>query len=407
VSDAAPPGEPPDGTPFPEPPPEKQGFAAWPLWTRVLVVSAGVLVLVVIGYGLWQAAAGDDEVATIEDVLDELADEEQTATTSLPPPITSAAPATSVAAEARTEAPTTTAATATTVAPPTTSKTSTTSTTTTTTTVAPTTTSTTTSTTSTTSTTTTTTLAPTTTTPRRATRTSTTVAPTTTSTTTSTTSTTTTTVAPTTIAPTTVAPPTTLAPTTVAPPTTAPATTVAPPTTAPAPTTVPPALTIPLAPGAVAPNARGFAERWNANAAGTNVPVLTEGEVTDLENGPAATTFIAPLSDEVGLVGVVRNDDQSVAEVLLVWIPGGDEAASNQLYRDAFDVLVRTVNPELTVDERVDLGIDLGLTAQAPPFPTDDRVTVDAFPDRYSRFVRDTTAADDTAIISVVDARPR
>jgi hypothetical protein len=47
------------------------------------------------------------------------------------------------------------------------------------------------------------------------------------------------------------------------------------------------------------------------------------------------------------------------------------------------------------------------MTAQAPPFPIDETVTADAFPDRYTRFVRDTEAADDTAIVSVVDARPR
>jgi hypothetical protein len=61
----------------------------------------------------------------------------------------------------------------------------------------------------------------------------------------------------------------------------------------------------------------------------------------------------------------------------------------------------------VAVDERAELGGDLGLTAQATPFPTDETVTVDAFPDRYSRFVRDTTAADDTAIIAVFDARPQ
>jgi hypothetical protein len=137
------------------------------------------------------------------------------------------------------------------------------------------------------------------------------------------------------------------------------------------------------------------------------VPALTESEITALENGPAATTFIAPLSGQVGLVGGVRNDDSSVAEVLLVWIPGGDEAASNQLYRNAFDVLLRTVNPELTADERAALGDDLGLTAQAPPFPANESVAAEAFPDRFARFVRDTSAASDTAIISVVDARPR
>src|SRR5690606_10692492 len=114
----------------------------------------------------------------------------------------------------------------------------------------------------------------------------------------------------------------------------------APTTTEPPPSTDPlvSARAIPVAPGAIADNARAFAERWNANAAGTNVPALTEAAVTALDNGPSATTFIAPLSDRVGLVGVVRNDDQTVSKVLLVWIPGGDQAVSNQLYRDAFDV---------------------------------------------------------------------
>ena len=164
---------------------------------------------------------------------------------------------------------------------------------------------------------------------------------------------------------------------------------------------------LPIPPGAIAANARAFAARWNANASDTNVPAVTEAEVTALENGPTATTFIAPLSDRVGLVGVVRNDDQSVAKVLLVWIPGGDEASSNQLYRDAFDVLVRTVNPDLTADARAQLGDELGLSSQAPPFPAGGTATAEEFPDRFTRYVRATSASDDTSVISVVDARAR
>ena len=133
---------------------------------------------------------------------------------------------------------------------------------------------------------------------------------------------------------------------------------------------------------------------------------MTEAEVSTLENGPTATTFIAPLSDRVGLVGVVRNDDRSVAKALLVWIPGGDEASSNQLYRDAFDVLVRTVNPGLTADARAQLGNELGLSPQAPPFSAGETATAEEFPNRFTRFVRPTSASDDTAVISVVDARP-
>ena len=115
------------------------------------------------------------------------------------------------------------------------------------------------------------------------------------------------------------------------------------------------------------------------------MPRLTEQDITSLENGPTATTFIAPFSDEVGMVGVVRNDDQSVAEALLVWIPGGDEASSNQLYRDAFDVLVRTVNPSLDAAARADLADELGLSSDAPPFPQGQTANAVAGTDRYNR----------------------
>jgi hypothetical protein len=70
-------------------------------------------------------------------------------------------------------------------------------------------------------------------------------------------------------------------------------------------------------------------------------------------------------------------------------------------------VLLGTVNPDLTGKERAQVGSDLGLTAQAPPFPTDETVTAEAFPVRYSRFVRDISVSEDAAVISVVDARPR
>src|SRR5262245_18107676 len=84
------PAEPPDGPLVPEPPPEAHGFAALPLWARILIPVAGVAVLGVIGYVACQATRGDEEVATIEDVLEELADEEQNTATTVPPPITSA-----------------------------------------------------------------------------------------------------------------------------------------------------------------------------------------------------------------------------------------------------------------------------------------------------------------------------
>jgi hypothetical protein len=159
-------------------------------------------------------------------------------------------------------------------------------------------------------------------------------------------------------------------------------------------------------PGAVAASATAFAEAWNENVAGTDVPRVRREDVTELDRGPNGRTFVAPLSDQVGLVAVVR-DDGAVAQVLLAWIPGGDEEASNRLYRSAFDVLVVTVNPALSPTERGDLATTLGLDAGHPPFPADERADAEAAPQRYARVVRDTQVSDETAVISVVDARPR
>lgn len=161
-----------------------------------------------------------------------------------------------------------------------------------------------------------------------------------------------------------------------------------------------------MPPGAVAASATAFAEDWNRNVEGTGVPRLDRDDVIELDRGPNARTFVAPLSDEVGLVAVVR-DDGAVAQVLLAWIPGGDESDSNRLFRDAFDVLVRTVNPSLTSAERASLASALGVDADQPPFASADPVTAEAFPQRYTRSVRDTEVSDETAVISVIDGRPR
>jgi hypothetical protein len=319
------------------------------------------VILTLVGIAIWNAVTNEPEV-TVEGALKDIAEDERTAVTTVPPPVTSSTTSTTAGttttepATTTTEAATTTEATTTTAAP-----------------------------------TTTTTTVP---------RTTTTVATTTIPTTTTTVPTTTTTAPATT---------TTLAPTTTteAPTTTEATTTTEAPTTTEATTTTPPATSIPIAPGSIAASARAFAAAWNANVVGTQVPALSENQVTALENGPSATTFIAPFSDEVGLVGVVRNDDDSVAEALLVWIPGGDETASNELYRESFDVLVRTVNPSLSADQRAQLADQLGLSSEAPPFPQGQTANAVAGTDRYNRFVRSTSASPNTAVISVVDARPR
>jgi hypothetical protein len=161
-----------------------------------------------------------------------------------------------------------------------------------------------------------------------------------------------------------------------------------------------------LPPGAVAASAREFADAWNANVAGTDVPRITREQVTELDTGANATTFVAALSDRVGLVAVVR-EDGAVTEVLLAWIPGGDEEDSARLYRNAFDVLLRTVNPALTAQDRSGIAAQLGVTEGRPPFDPGETLTADVFPQRYTRYVRDTSVSPETAVISVIDARPR
>jgi hypothetical protein len=367
VSDVAPPG----GPAYPEPLPPPRGFAALPRWAKITIPVAGAVILTLVGIVVWNAVSNNESQVTVEGALKDVAEDEQTAVTTVPPPVSTTT--TTIPATTTTIAATTTEAATTTTEPPTTSTRATTTTST-----APTTTAATTTTTA------ATTTVPRTTVPR----------------TTTTERATTTTPAATTTEP---ATSTTLATTTTEPTTPEPTTTQEPTTTTP--TTSAPAL--PVAPGSIAASARAFADAWNANTAGTDVPKLSDDEVTSLDNGPSATTFIAPLSDEVGLVGVVRNDDQSVAEALLVWIPGGDEQQSNQLYNDAFQVLARTVNARLDADARSSLADELGLSPDAPPFPRGETATAVAPPDRYSRSVRTTSVSDDTAVISVVDARPR
>jgi hypothetical protein len=339
---------------------DEAGWRNLPPWVRFAVLAVGALVVVALGMIAWRAGSGDDDEPDIEEVLDELAQDERTTATTEPIPIVTVGSTT-------TAPPTTTPETTppTTTPPPTTPPEATTTT--------------------------------TTTTPPEATTTTTTSTTTTIATTvpSSTTSTTTTVPEPTT----TPAPPETTPPDTTPPETT-------PPATPPPDTTSPPTTGRPVPPGAVAPSATAFAEDWNANAAGTDVPTLSRDDVTELETGTNARTFVARLSGKVGLVAVVR-DDGSMAQILLAWIPGGDEATSTELYRGAFDVLVRTVNPALSDEERVALRDELGLDASRPPFPSAERATAEAFPQRYVRYVRDTAAADETAVISVIDARPR
>ena len=166
---------------------------------------------------------------------------------------------------------------------------------------------------------------------------------------------------------------------------------------------------IPVAPGAVYPNAQAFAQQWNqlAAAAGTGVPQIRQSDVQKLENGPTSDTFVVYLSDDVGLLGVVRKSDQSVAQVIEVWVPGGNQPASSTLFRNAFDILTQTLSPELDQPARAALATSLGITATTPPFPSGTNITTAAASQSYQAFTRDTTKYGQASAVSVVDGRTR
>ncbi len=216
-----------------------------------------------------------------------------------------------------------------------------------------------------------------------------------------------TTLAPTTLAPTTVAPttlaPTTLAPTTTAgaaiptptpvPPTTAPATTVAP-TTQPPTTQKPTTTTTTTEPAppttegssSALPSPDDFLAQWNAAAEGTNVPTLSRSQITKIVDGPFAGAFLATLSPtegnkmapQVGLIGTMSTTDPTqIAELLLVYISGPDESASD-FYWEAFGVLTQAVDPEMTKAQIAALEDSLGREDGLPPFPEDTDNSADS-----------------------------
>jgi hypothetical protein len=211
-------------------------------------------------------------------------------------------------------------------------------------------------------------------------------ATTTTTSTSTTTASTTTTVATTTTAAATTAPPsltTTLPPTTQAttteatteaPPTEAPATeapTEAPETSAPVTESAPPTTDLALPPGQVAASPEDFRTAWNTAAAGTNVPTIDTPFVPQPFAGDLAS--VADLGGNIRLALLSATNDGPVAEAVLVWLPlsgSEDQATQNQAFRDAFNVLMKTVNPNVTAQEQTTVATALGLDSDHPPFET-------------------------------------
>ena len=159
-------------------------------------------------------------------------------------------------------------------------------------------------------------------------------------------------------------------PTVTAAPTTTEATSAA--TTEPSPTTT-------GAESAGLPSPDDFLAQWNSAADGTDVPEITRDQISEIVDGPFAGAFLAtlapdvddPPAPQVGLIGTMSTADPTqIAELLLVYVEGPDEAASD-FYWEAFRVLTLAVDPTTTDEQIADLEEALGREDGLPPFPDD------------------------------------
>jgi hypothetical protein len=340
-------------------------FLASPIWVKIAVPVAIVLLAVFVGVLIARSDDSSSSEEETEELLEELAEElaenEAAAGSTTTIPVTLPETTTTVA-----ETTTTVAETTTTVAE------------------------------------TTTTIATTTTAPA----TTTTVPPTTVPATT-----TTTTVPPTTVPPATTT--TTTAPTTTTPPTTEPPPTE-PPTTEPPPTEPPTTEAPPpeppdtgRPPGSLFANLNDLQVAWNATAEGSSVaPISAWTPMTVLDHA----VNVANLGGNLRLAAVT-GEGGFVSHVVLAWLPLADESEQpqqNAQFQDAFAVLVRTVNPAASSSQQADLASELELSSEQPPFPEGAKGRALLVPDRYQLEVVDIPGQDGpTTLIAATSAAPR
>ena len=214
---------------------------------------------------------------------------------------------------------------------------------------------------------------------------------------------------------TTTAPPTTVTTTattaaTTSPATTTPTTPPTPTTAAAAPTTGAPSTTptstaastvptVSIPEGQVAESPEAFATAWNAAIADTDLTPIDPDQL-NVVDGTDADALVQPLSDQVGLAGVIRTDDGALAAVLLVWIPPPDQA-SNALYREAFQTLAGVLDPALTDAEKAGLADTLGLGPTQPPFPSGTEELAPGQAQQYRLIAGDTPEIDGVTVIEV------
>jgi len=95
---------------------------------------------------------------------------------------------------------------------------------------------------------------------------------------------------------------------------------------------------------------------------------------------------VADLGGNLRVVVASPTPNGPVAAAVLVWLPladSGQIATQNEMYRNAFAVLVETVNPKATEAQQTTLAAQLHLTPTTPPFSSDTSVSATLDPDRY------------------------
>jgi hypothetical protein len=121
---------------------------------------------------------------------------------------------------------------------------------------------------------------------------------------------------------------------------------------------------------------------------GTNVPKLEAGNWTEQDVAGAAG-YRANLGGNVWLAALAQGPTGAVSQALLVWEPitsGENQSAQSTLYHDAFQALMKTVNPSISGAQRAKVTGQLGLTRQRPPFPDTTENSAEQPPQRYDLF---------------------
>jgi hypothetical protein len=163
--------------------------------------------------------------------------------------------------------------------------------------------------------------------------------------------------------------------------------------------------TIPLPPGRVALSVDAFQSDWNA-AVTNGVPMITSWNQMPIGDDIAS---VADLGGNIRVVLASRTRNGPVAAAILVWLPLTDDAAQpaqNTLYRNAFAVMMKSVNASVTPDQQTAVATTLGLTPSKPPFPVGASADATLAPQDYRlRAIQPAgQAAPDTMIAATMAA---